>query len=387
MKRHLAALSLLVVSLATGSAVAQPIACELASVGSAGWPGDEAQSIVVADGLAYLATGYEQSFKQKGYLRVVDVESPGSPTLVGAVELPDHSFSVAVAGAVAYVASDNLGGFQVIDVSDPSRPTPVAAFETPGAARAVAVQDGLAYVLQADDGLLIIDVSTPSSLALLSSLELPNGGGARDIAASGSLVFVANNVAGLHVIGVSDSFAPTILGTADVSGADGVTVVEDIAYVATGIGLELVNVADPSSPAVIGSAPTPPYPGKDVAVLGGIAYVAGDLGGLFVIDVSIPSAPLVLGSVETQDRALGVTVVGSLAYVADENAGLQIIDVEDCPGCYVDVNGDDSLNILDFIDFQSDWLAEEVRADCDENRDFDILDFVCFQFFFGLGCS
>ena len=55
--------------------------------------------------------------------------------------------------------------------------------------------------------------------------------------------------------------------------------------------------------------------------------------------------------------------------------------------CAADVNGDDELNVLDFVAFQLLWQAGDPAADCDDNAEFNVLDFVCFQQLFQAGCG
>jgi hypothetical protein len=54
--------------------------------------------------------------------------------------------------------------------------------------------------------------------------------------------------------------------------------------------------------------------------------------------------------------------------------------------CYADFNDDGNVNILDFVAFQTAFLAQDPAADCDEYGDFNIFDFVCFQGAFVAGC-
>jgi hypothetical protein len=55
--------------------------------------------------------------------------------------------------------------------------------------------------------------------------------------------------------------------------------------------------------------------------------------------------------------------------------------------CAADVNGDCSLDILDFVAFQSQWQQQTPLGDCDGNGLYNILDFVCFQIMFQDGCD
>ena len=80
-------------------------------------------------------------------------------------------------------------------------------------------------------------------------------------------------------------------------------------------------------PYVIGSADTPGF-ARSVALSGMHAYVAGEdvSSGLQVqvIDISDPHSPAIVGSLTTP-YAWGVTVAGGVAYVAEGASGLQIL--------------------------------------------------------------
>lgn len=54
--------------------------------------------------------------------------------------------------------------------------------------------------------------------------------------------------------------------------------------------------------------------------------------------------------------------------------------------CYADINGDGSLDILDFIAFQNAFQAQDPAADCNGCGCYDILQFICFQQKFVDGC-
>jgi len=56
-------------------------------------------------------------------------------------------------------------------------------------------------------------------------------------------------------------------------------------------------------------------------------------------------------------------------------------------GCFGDFNGDGVLNVLDFVDFQLAWQAQDPAADCDANGEFSVLDFICFQLAWQAGCD
>ncbi len=106
-----------------------------------------------------------------------------------------------------------------------------------------------------------------------------------------------------------------------------VEVVGDLAYVAiTGGGVIILDLLDPTNPALVGQYNTPGS-AEGIAVAGHYAYIAERTSGLLVLDVSNPEQPTLVGQLDTTGQALDVQVVGPYAYGADGPAGLRVIDV------------------------------------------------------------
>lgn len=115
------------------------------------------------------------------------------------------------------------------------------------------------------------------------------------------------------------SFAPSALSFLPIPGAaQGVAVQGHYAYVAAGLtGLQIVDVADPAAPVLVGSADTPGTATK-VRVEGDLAFVADFFSGLAVLDVSNPAAPRLLSEVKgVGERAVGLAVAGDRVYLAE----------------------------------------------------------------------
>ncbi len=96
------------------------------------------------------------------------------------------------------------------------------------------------------------------------------------------------------------------------------------AYCASGSGLLIFDVFNPSNPKLVGKLLLPDV-ASGVYVLGNYAYVAVDVAGLRVIDVSDPTNPREVGYFDTPDWAKGVYVLGNYAYVANWGGGLIIL--------------------------------------------------------------
>jgi hypothetical protein len=93
------------------------------------------------------------------------------------------------------------------------------------------------------------------------------------------------------------------------------------AYVADGEGgLQIVSIASPEAPVVVGSLLLPGFAVR-VALAGDCAYVANLETGLQVVDISNPAAPRALGGLDTSNRAQSVAVTsGGVAVVEFDNA-------------------------------------------------------------------
>ncbi len=86
-------------------------------------------------------------------------------------------------------------------------------------------------------------------------------------------------------------------------------------------------------------------------------------------------------------RANGELVVGGTFTEAGNKANAYLARWG-CPptSCYPDCDESGSLDIDDFICFQTRFAINDPAADCDANASLDIDDFICFQTAFAIGC-
>lgn len=131
-----------------------------------------------------------------------------------------------------------------------------------------------------------------------------------------------------QALGVVSTFAPTPLAAISMPGPTlDVAVDGGVAFVAGGSsGLSLVDVSDRTSPVLITTFNTAGS-AQDIAVRDGFAYLAGGAAGLQVIDVGDLAAPALVATVDTAGSARDVVVADGRAYVADGTSGLVIVDV------------------------------------------------------------
>jgi hypothetical protein len=266
--------------------------------------------------------------KGKGFF-VANVSNVHSPSFFSSY-VEDEYFprAVAASGDHAYVL-DSLHGLRVFDITTPVTPTLVGNLDLPSSGLQIELVDDLAYVADGSGGLRVIDISTPSSPGEIGSVS-PFGNQV-DVAMQGDFAYVASSHMGMHVIDISSPASPTERGDIDLSYSNAVAVaVEgDYAYLACGFdGIYAINITNPDLPSETGHL-TFEGDAINVAVARGHAFVSGYDDGVFVVDISNPAAMSLVSTLVTPGYVLDVIPDGDLAYIADNEGGLQIADYTD----------------------------------------------------------
>ena len=169
----------------------------------------------VAIGPYFGLMGFEKVFVQGDYayipigggFHIIDVSSPSSPHEVGKYYIGGCAEDIFVRDSFAYIA-DDWDGFHIFDISDPSAPSEVSSYRpegdcSDGAASLtnVYVEGDYAFITQRYRGwLYILDISSPSTLRVLTHVNIPMH--ATDIIISGSYAYVTAE-AGLFIYDVS----------------------------------------------------------------------------------------------------------------------------------------------------------------------------------------
>ena len=113
-----------------------------------------------------------------------------------------------------------------------------------------------------------------------------------------------------------------------VAGGTGVAFDGNYAYVAGGASYSLyvVNVANASAPALVGTAPLTTQATR-VTVAAGRAFVPVEDGTLAIVDISDPADPFQSATFDAAGVPFDVVVNGTTAYVAEGYYGVEILDV------------------------------------------------------------
>jgi len=278
--------------------------------------------LAVRDSYAYLGGG--------GDLQLVDVADAESPQVLGTIPGSDFPMDLKLTGARLYVADYNLG-LKIFDVGSPESPTLLGAVMDPSITfYVVEVSGSYAYVIDryGTPGMYVFDVSDPTNIDTLGSV-IDAQQGWRDLAVVGNHVYATGS--GIRVIDVSDPEGPyvvTHMGPAWHS--MGIDVLGDRAYIAyydyvdSGGWLKIYDISNPVSPLELGRIRTP-VACKKVTALGNYAFVSTRLG-IHVFDISDSVNPQSVGYVATPANfGSAVYLSGSYLYIANGAADLQIM--------------------------------------------------------------
>ena len=269
----------------------------------------------------------------KGALRIMDVSNPAAPMEKSHYEVSRGVNSVSVVGEYAYTATAT--GLEVVDVSDPTNPEFVSSFYAGREAVDILVIGNYAYIPvdntenpPAEMGLYILDISTPSDPKEISFVEIPGVGsyGWGDLAALENSIYVVDT--SLWVIDQNNLSDPSVIGQIQDWPATAITVADDYVYLGNDFGgitimnlsnpLEITQVADISFGPVMGGIRV-----MDIYVVGNLAYIANG-NTMRVVDISAPSNPIEIGHFETPGWSEEVDV-GDNIYVAAGDAGLLLL--------------------------------------------------------------
>lgn len=248
-----------------------------------------AQGVAVQDGVAFVAGGEE------GGLRVVDVRAAGSPRELSSVDTPGEAVGVTVAGAHAYVA-DQEGGLRLIDVLDPVVPHEVGALTVATEsgryqAQAVSVVGSNAYVAFGPGFARVIDVRLPAAPHETAELRPSSQNMVTDVQANGDLAYLLVSRTGLSVFDVSDLTQPREVGSlTSTNEHTTLAVTGKRVYMAGTYTLDAVDVAQPASPVLLATLRLPVV-AQGITAVDDLAYIAAGDGGLLVARLSSSPVP------------------------------------------------------------------------------------------------
>ncbi|MFW9951448.1 MAG: LVIVD repeat-containing protein [Candidatus Thorarchaeota archaeon] len=165
--------------------------------------------------------------------------------------------------------------------------------------------------------------------------QINTGGETQDVDVEGNMAYIVdtseNNLGGLFIIDVSNPRSPSLLGSFFDGGLSRkVDVVGNIAYLAnTNLGLEVINVSNPSNPVKIDNYYGAVY---DVQIIGDLAYLADWSRGLVILNVSDPYNVVEISNLNVAGSSPHLHVFNNTVCIVDHlssYSSLRIINVSD----------------------------------------------------------
>ena len=260
--------------------------------------------------------------------------------------------AVVLDGNHAYVTSEYTSGLVVIDITDPSNLTIAGSFVDTtllSGVRGIDIVGDLAHLCTQQGRFVIVNISDPRSPSLVGSM-MPSASlaDAFRTAVAGNYAYVTtyhNSLAVVNITDLTDIVVITVVGNSTTMPVPvGLEIVGNYMYVATHHGIVLLDISDPSNPAIVNEGriahdvsdtDTFAY-GQDVAVVGNLLYMACQSGfyhrGLAVVDISTPSSLSEVAFFGENpnsflEDAAGVKVAGNYAYVVGDEGSFTVIDV------------------------------------------------------------
>ena len=185
----------------------------------------------------FLNSHYAYVSENAEYYKIIDISNPESLNVVGYFE--------DIACGDGFIAHDSLAfladwdGLRIWNLSDPIHPQLIGHLAGLFL-YSVMVENDIAYTAASGNSLFIIDVSGPTSPAVLS--EYATEGGIASEVVSDNYVFLAEGAVGIEVVNVSDPANPTFATSYDTPGdAYELCVSGDYVYVADNSSLQILR--------------------------------------------------------------------------------------------------------------------------------------------------
>ena len=322
-----------------------------------------ALNLQVRDTLLFLADGHQGKF------RILNISNITAPTLVWYSSGISGVVDIYIEDTIAYTSGEEITFY---NISNPESPQPIySTYDIYTIYKRVIVRDNIAYFFGDSPGFCggwegglwtmdVTDPANPDSLAELVEMEFPEGG-----CLYGSIIFVADQIAGIATYDISDPTAPLSLGSYRTPHQiHSVTEVNDVLYAADyGRGLWTVTTDHSGNFNIAGNYYLNVYSPStlDIEVKGHHAYFCESyqhkldvsyiynpfdvsaFGNLYGTCLAIHDSLILFGSFEgvhiwteslnqmsayvTQGDVADIAVQGDYAYVADN--GLLILNISD----------------------------------------------------------
>ena len=258
-----------------------------------------------------------------GNVLIIDVSDPGDPILLDNYNTSNDIGGIRVAGDELFLAGDDYLGLSILDISDPTTPSLVGQYGPGEHFEALAIYGDYAY-LASYSQTYVVDISNRANPTLGRIYDWD----VDKIEISGEYIFGTNRGIGISIVNLADPVNPALRSRFYADwGVSDVCIEGPYAYVATGgrHGLCILDISSPENPIILGNF-EPEYGFRCLTISGNHVYAVSG-GTFFIIDVSDPTDPVLEGECTTNQLGMAITIQGDYAYVTDYN--VDIVNISD----------------------------------------------------------
>jgi len=255
-------------------------------------------------------------------MSVFDITNLANPVRDTGIMVADLAYDVAVDGNRAYVANW-VGGLRVLDVTDPVLPVEAGGRDsTESTCWTVAAKDSYAFIGWRPNpyfrSILVSNPALPQQVGSGLVQTIPE-----DMILRDTLVYLAGNLR-FNVVNVARPRSPVLVGTCNLpDDAAGVWLQDTLAYVAYW-PMSVINVANPRSPTVVGQI----WEGCwNVVVRDTVAFLASSV--LAWYSVANPAVPYPIDSLSLGRTVYGLAVNDTLVYAATLDDKVYAVSIAD----------------------------------------------------------
>ncbi len=240
-----------------------------------------------------------------------------------------ESKAVFAAGSLVFYGLGNK--VQIASFSNPSAPVRIASVIVSDVVEALVRTSigGTQYIVATGGSKMwLINVQSPTTPSLVSTVEVAPGSTCEGVATSGTYAYIAAGGAGFKVYSISNPALPTLAASMDsLEYCENVVISSPYAYIAAAGRSHIVNISTPTAPVYAGRIAG--YGGyhQNINVRSGYAYVCNYDAGLQVINVSNPANPVNVMEIAGMQRTASIVFDGNYGYVAIGDSGMKIFNV------------------------------------------------------------
>jgi len=287
------------------------------------------QDVIVDNTLAFVAQG-------EGGVMIINISNPNKPTAISIANegMKGYAYKVARKDSAIYLAAGGFG-VTVFNVADPENPKLTETNYPLKPAKSFLVMGDFLFTTISEYGVQIASIENDKVTHpdIRGGADTP--GFAQGICSSpdSNYLLVACGEMGLATIDISDLVTGygtyLMAGWNDLPGYSEDVVTHPTlpyAYVACGTaGFTIVDFSDPTDLKVVSNYETGGY-AKEILYKDGRVYMTTEARGLKIFDVANVSSPVLIGTVKTE-YAKGLDMDDNYIYVADEVEGLITISI------------------------------------------------------------